>query len=435
LFVDKNNTKDRVMISIDQEMAGFKSFVEEVRQGVGQWVERRLEARLEAEVEAWLHGRPYARRAGVGPHQINRQCCRCGTREVSHFSRNGHRRRQLVTTFGVLTIWLPRVVCTCGGSVPIPYSVLRPYQRLWEDVLEHIGRWATLGLSLRQMQTEIGEQLQTQIGLRKLNETVQQVRQPVELTLSRVPPVILLDAIWLTLLEDAATHRPDRLGRQRKHKQREKVCLLVALGLYPQTGRWGVLAWALADSESQAAWERLLMPLEARGVYRERGLELLIHDGGAGLVAALNLMYPHIPHQRCLFHKLRNLWHAIHPPATLSRDAAHAFKRDLLQQVRAIFYATTADQAQQLRDAFCLHWQTHQPEWVATLCRDWPDSMAFFRVSARFPTWSPRFLRTTSLLERLNRTLRRLFRAASAFHSPGGVLAVVARLLNPLRLI
>jgi len=340
-----------------------------------------------------------------------------------------------VTTFGVLTIWLPRVVCACGGSVPLPYSILRPYQRLWDDVLEQIERWARLGLSLRQMQTEIGEQLQTQVGLRKLNETVQHVRQPSELTLSRVPPVILLDAIWVTLLEPDATRCPDRLGRQRAHHQREKVCVLVVLGLFPQTGRWGVLAWGLADSESQEAWERLLAPLETRGIYRERGVELFIHDGGAGLVATLNLMYPHIPHQRCLFHKLRNLWHAIRPPVNLARGAALAFKRTLLRQAQAVFYASSADEAAQRRDAFCALWQAQQPELVATLCRDWSETMAFFRILARFPTWPPHYLRTTSLLERVNRMLRRLFRAASAFHSVAGLLATTARVLLPLRLI
>ncbi len=423
------------MLSIDQGGTSFKSFFEDVRQGISQWVARRMEGQLEAEVEAWLHRRPYARRSGVGRHQMRSQCCRCGTRQVRHFSRNGHRPRQVVTTFGVLNIWLPRVVCECGGSVPLPYSILRPYQRLWDDVLEQIGRWATLGLSLRQMQTEIGEQPHTQVGLRKLNEAVQHIRQPVELTLSSVPPIILLDAIWVTLLEPDATCRQDSLGRQRVVKQREKVCLLVALGLYPQSGRWGVLAWALAESESQDAWERLLTPLEMRGVYRERGVELFIHDGGAGLVAALNLMYPHIPHQRCLFHKLRNLWNAIRPPANLPRVEAFAFKRNLLQQAQTIFYASTADQAGQLRDTFCHQWQAEQPEWVATLRRDWAESMAFFRILARFPTWTRRFLRTTSRLERVNRMLRRLFRAAAAFHSVSGLLAAVARVLNPFRLI
>jgi hypothetical protein len=319
--------------------------------------------------------------------------------------------------------------------VDIPFSILKPYQRLWEDVLAQIERWAKLGLSLRQMQEEIGTQMHTQVGLRKLNEVVQQVQPPVELTLRSVPPVILLDAIWVTLLEPQASRQRDTLGRQRVTQQREKVCVLVALGLYPHSGRWGILGWQLADSESQQAWEGLLVPLEMRGLYRERGVELFIHDGGTGLIAALNLMYPHIPHQRCLFHKLRNLWHALRPPAHLTRAEVQLFKQDLIQHARAIFFAATADEACQLRDAFCYQWQDEQPELVATLCRDWPDSTAFFRVLARFPHWPRHFLRTTSLLERINRMIRRLFRPAGAFHSASGLLAAVATVLNPLRLI
>jgi len=399
------------------------------------WISGQIEAQFEAEVEAWLHRRPYARRHQVGRHQTSAQCGRCGTRQAQHFSRNGHRARQLVTSFGVLTVWLPRVVCDCGGSVVIPFSILKPCQRFWDDVCEQVGRWATLGLSLRQMQTEMGDQLHTQVGLRKLNEVVQQVRQPADLTLSSVPPVILLDAIWVTLFESTTAQGQDKLGRQRTTKQREKVCVLVALGLYPQTGRWGILAWTLAGSESQQAWEQLLAPLEMRGLYRERGVELFIHDGGMGLVAALRLMYPHIPHQRCLFHKLRNLWHAIHPPTALPRDEAQAFKRNLLKQAHAVFFATTADQATQRREAFGVQWVAEQPDVVATLCRDWPESVAFFRIVARFPAWPRYYLRTTSLLERVNRMIRRLFRAASAFHSASGLLATVARVLNPLRLI
>jgi hypothetical protein len=307
LFRPKNETKDRVMISIKKTNTNFNSFITDVRAELAGEVERRINAQLEDDVEAWLHRGYHERRATVGARQGGAQCQRCGTRQMRRFSRNGHRRRQLVTSFGVLDIWVPRVVCECGGSVTIPFSILEPGQRLWDDVVEQIGRWATPGVSLRQMPGEIGAQLETQVGLRKLNEVVQHVRSPLEITLSSVPPVIMLDAIWMTLLEPTGTTHTDRAGRHRATKAKEKVCLLVALGLYPQTGRWGILSWTLADSESQAEWERLLVPLETRGLYRERGVALFIHDGGSGLIAALDWMYPHVPHQRCLFHKLRNL--------------------------------------------------------------------------------------------------------------------------------
>lgn len=423
------------MVSIEKTLTNFNCFITDLQVKLAGEVQRCINAQLEDDVEAWLHRGYHERRAKVGTRQGGAQCQRCGTRHARRFSRNGHRRRQLVTSFGVLDIWLPRVICECGGSVTIPFAILAPCQRLWDDVVEQIGRWANLGVSLRQIQGEIGVQMGTQVGLRKLNEVVQQVSSPVEITLSSVPPVIMLDAIWMTLLEPTGATHTDRAGRQRATKAKEKVCLLVALGLYPQTGRWGILSWTLADSESQAEWERLLIPLETRGLYRERGVELFIHDGGSGLIAALNLMYPHSPHQRCLFHKLRNLRSAIQVPTAMTRDEARAFKRDLMHQIQAIFAATSPHVMERQRDRFVVQWQAQQPDLVATLCRDWSETVAFFRVLARFPDWSRLFLRTTSLLERVNRMIRRLFRAAGAFHSPTGLLAAATRVLEPCRLI
>jgi len=87
---------------------------------------------------------------------------RCGSRKAQDFRRNDHRKRQVVTGVGVVDFWLPCVVCQCGGSVVIPFSILRPYQQIWVD----------LGLSLRQMQTKLGHQSQTHIGLRSLNQII-----------------------------------------------------------------------------------------------------------------------------------------------------------------------------------------------------------------------------------------------------------------------
>jgi hypothetical protein len=435
LFRAKNETKDRVMVSIEKTPTNFNNFITDLRVKLAGEVQRRIKAQLEDDVEAWLHRGYHERRAKVGARQGGAQCQRCGTRQARRFSRNGHRYRQLVTSFGVLDIGVPRVICECGGSVTIPFSILEPGQRLWDDVVEQLGRWANLGVSLRQMQGEIGAQLQTQVGLRKLNEVVQHVRSPLEITLSSVPPVIMLDAIWMTLLEPTGATHTDRARRHRATKAKEKVCLLVALGLYPQTGRWGILSWTLADSEGQTEWERLLVPLETRGLYRERGVELFIHDGGSGLIAALDLMYPHVPHQRCLFHKLRNLRSAIQVPSDRTRDEARTFKHDLMQHIQVIFAASSPQAMIRQRDEFVDQWHVQQPQLVATLCRDWAETVAFFRVLARFPDWSRVFLRTTSLLERVNRMIRRLFRAAGAFHSPTGLLAAATRVLEPHRLI
>jgi len=149
---------------------------------------------------------------------------------------------------------------------------------------------------------------------------------------------------------------------------------------------------------------------------------------------SLNLLDPLLPHQRCLFHKLRNLRSAIQPAPHMTRDELRPFKHDLMQHLPTIFAAPSPQAMKRQRDDFVRHWPTQQPALAATLCRDWAETVAFFRVLARFPNWSRSFLRTTRWLERVNRMIRRLFRAAGAFHSPTGLLAAATRGLEPYRL-
>ena len=225
--------------------------------------------------------------------------------------------------------------------------------------------------------------------------------------------------------------RPLDAWRSASAKTREQWLLL----LYPQSRRWGILGWQLAENESRQAWESLLRNLAERKLYRQRGLELLIHDGSQGLIAALNYLHPHVPHQRCAFHKLRNLWQSIQVPESLSHWQSRQFKQRLLRPIRAIFEAEDSQEATQLRDALCKVLANTQPDLVATLQRDWQDTIAFFRVLQHYPKWPRSALRTTSLLERVNRMLRQLFRPKGAFHSRAGLTATVARVLNPYRLI
>jgi transposase-like protein len=422
------------MKNIPGRLTTVNNFLIHLQQRLCQVVTAELQSQLDEDVTACLHRAYHQRRQSIS-RRTQARCQRCGTSGAHAFSRNGHRPRQLLTSYGVVRFWLPRVVCACGGSVSVPFSVLQPYQRWWDDMTHQVQRWAQWGVSLRQMQTAMGDTLHTQIGLRKLNTLTHQTTRSVVQELTSVSPVVMLDAIWITLLADTGSTRKDRSQRERPVKAGKKVCVLVALGLYPQSGRWGILGWDIADSESREAWETLLLTLEQRGVYRQRGLELLIHDGGSGLIAALNRMYPHVPHQRCLFHKLRNLRASIHIPAGMPHAQARELRRELLQQLQPIFQAVDTATAVRLRDTFCEQYATTQPNLVATLQRDWDESVAFFRVLKRYPNWPRSALRTTSLLERVNRMLRRLFTAANAYHSPAGLLADVDRVLRPLQLI
>ena len=68
-----------------------------------------------------------------------------------------------------------------------------------------------------------------------------------------------------------------------------------------------------------------------------------------------------------------------------------------------------------------------QPEAVATLRRDFRSTITYYPLEQQFPVWDRKYLCTTSRLERFNRRIRRRARAACAYHSDQGLLAMVAQ--------
>jgi hypothetical protein len=306
---------------------------------------------------------------------------------------------------------------------------LRPYQRIGEDVASQIQRWGALRLSLREMQQEAEQLMMSPLALRTLNQRLQQVSQAEETlaTAVVVPPVLQIDAIWVTQLVPNGSYRLDRKGRRRACKKRIKRPIFIALGVWPESGRADVLAWRLAASEDEAAWLAFLSELEALGLRGENGLELIIHDGGSGLCAALRTVHFAASEQRCLFHKLRNLYQAIR----LEQDGLTA--KEKRQRRTAIF-----------RD-FCAIWQakrketllrrylqvvrdyrSSQPDAVRTLRADFRTTITYFDLLLLHPDWDRKHLRTTSRLERFNRRLRRRARAASAYHADSGLKAMIS---------
>ncbi len=75
-----------------------------------------------------------------------------------------------------------------------------------------------------------------------------------------VPPVVVLDAVWVTLLEAHGPVATDRQGRRRLVKSRIRRPILIALGVWPEEERSVVLDWELGDhsGEDQLSWLRLL---------------------------------------------------------------------------------------------------------------------------------------------------------------------------------
>jgi len=409
----------------------FEAALDEAVQTLCQTIGARITALLVA-IVSYVVGRPHHVRRVHVPAWLRREgrCCRCGSKRSRCFSRNGFRPRQpLLTLWGEVPLELPRVRCQCGGSVQVDFGeVFRPYQQIGADVDAQIQRWGGMATSLRQMRRELEHTYIGPLALRTLNQRLHLLAKlDPHREAEDVPPILQLDAIWITLLRPNGQVCQDRKGRKRAVKGRFKVPVLIAMGVWPDGDRCEILSWYQGESESAEEWVKFLEGLEAQGIRGQNGLKLIIHDGGLGLCSALQTVWFDAQQQRCLFHKLRNIAKAIRLPETLSTTERKRRRKKIMKEFRHIWEARRYETMLRRYLRVVRTYRHTQPEAVATLRRDFRMTVTYYALEEEFPTWQRRHLRTTSRLERFNRRLRRRTRSANAYHSVVGLTAMITQ--------
>lgn len=412
----------------------FESQVDEAVKSLCQTIGARLTATLVA-IVSYVVGRDhYVRRTQV-PKRLRREgkCCQCGSTQSRRFSRNGFRsRKPLLTIWGEVPYEVPRVRCQCGGSVHIDFGdVIQPYQRIGADVDVQIQRLGGIAASLRQMRAWFGRLHIGPLALRTLNKRLHLLQ---DLDPNReaedVPPVVEVDAIWATLMRPNGEVRRDKKGRKRPAKGRFKVPILIAMGVWPDSGRREILLWRIGADESAEEWVKFLEILEEQGIRGEKGLKLIIHDGGKGLCSALQTVWFDAAQQRCLFHKLRNISQAIHLPDGLTAEQKKRRRKKIMNDFKHIWQARRYETMLRRYLGVVRKYRDIQPEAVATLRRDFRATVTYYALEKQFPSWERKYLRTTSHLERFNRNIRRRTRPANAYHSDPGVTAMMSQVVR-----
>jgi putative transposase len=427
-----------VILQVPRGRSGW-SYRESIRQQIGKImiyvVEQCFQEVIEAEVTRALGRKAYQRRkqAAFGPS--NGECGRCHRRDRRKFSRNGHYTRYLDTVWGRMGMRMPQVRCDCGGAVQIPYQVVLPYQRFWEDVNAQVREWYGLGLSLRQVKAELDMLLATSVGLRKLNEAIIPIAHLAPRSRQKkvmVPPVVRLDGVWIKLMEPTSEERIDLLGRCRRVKTGVSRPILVAQGVWPGQGCSEILAWQLEQDEGMESWTRLLERLDRLGIRPESGLRLLVGDGSPGLRAAWQANWWQVPFQRCIFHKLRNVRRDLVVPKDVTADQISDYKWRLVRQAAQIWQAPVEQDARLRLNRIAVAWQKTQPQALNTLQRDFELTISFYAVQSQArlagQDWPAKALRTTSPLEREFREDRRRLNQSVVFHSQLGWLAAYTQI-------
>jgi transposase-like protein len=312
--------------------------------------------------------------------------------------RNGYYERDFVTRLGTLRLKIAR---SREGSFRPPG--LERFQRRAPEVMMLIREAFLRGISTRQ----VGRVVAILTGEAVSAQTVSKVTRSLDRMVKAFQQARLKDE-WVYLFLDGVSLRVRRpAGRQR-------VQMLVAYGVRADGSRQ-LLGFLRSRGESQAAWEGLLMDLYRRGL-EGHNLKLIITDGCEGLAAALQTVYPQVPHQRCWVHKMRNILEKVR-------------KRDY-DQVKADAQAIYRAESRQLaRAAFRLfrsRWRSSYPAMVKRLERDLPELLSFFSFPR--PLW--RKLRTTNAIERCFVEVRRRTRPMVCFVNVASVDRIIFAIFN-----
>ena len=297
--------------------------------------------------------------------------------------RNGCYPRRLLSELGDIELRVPRTRCFC------PTAVLKSYARRAPEIDRTILAGFVLGLSTR----KVGEVLLALLGRKVSASTVSRVAKTLDAAVAAFHARPLANRYKALVLDGVVLARKTGAGGLKRP-------VLVALGIHAD-GRKEIIDFRLAASESAPEWERFLTDLYRRGLTAD-GLEMICADGGQGLIAALPIVYPGIPLQRCWAHKIRNILDKVRKA---DRDAVKA-------HLQAIMNAPNRPKALSAARRFADAWEETYPKAVACLRNDLDDLLTCFR----YTTLAERKrVRTTNAIERRFREVRRRTRPMGTF--------------------
>jgi transposase-like protein len=234
----------------------------------------------------------------------------CGRRPVGGH-RNGHRDRQVMGTFGSITVSVPRarIEAADGKTSEWHSKTLPAYQRRTKEIDAVIAGSYLAGTNTRRVGRALAALFRGSVSKDTVSRTWRKIKGDWDAWNARD----LSKEEMVRLILDGT------VVRVRVDRKATAISLLVVLGVRGD-GQKVLLSVRNMGGESEAAWRTMLDDLVERGLQEP---ELAIVDGAPGLEKALASLWSDLPMQRCTVHKLRNL--IAHAPKRLAEEVASDF--------------------------------------------------------------------------------------------------------------
>jgi len=309
---------------------------------------------------------------------------------------NGYKPKTVSTRVGELALAVPQV----RGEVEFYPSALERGVRSERALKIAIAEMYVQGVSTRKV-TAVLQQL---CGLEVTSAQVSRATALLDEELSRwrarplgEVPYVYLDARYEKVRHGGAV---------------VSCAVLMAFGI-DASGHRSVLGVSVSLSEAEVHWRDFLAHLQQRGL---RGVRLLISDDHAGLQSARQARLAGVPWQRCQFHLQQNAAHFV-PRLEMRRPVA--------ADVRAIFESLDRGEAERRLRHTVDKYAASAPQLSAWMETNLPDSFTVFA----FPPEHRRRLRTSNLMERISRELKRRTQVATLFPNEDALLRLVSAVL------
>jgi putative transposase len=328
---------DRLRAEVDEVFAGSGDLSGAIEKVARLGARLLLQSALEAEVTEFLGRERYAK-AALSP-------------DANEGMRNGYSPLTVKTTAGPVTLQRPKLRATTEKFA----------SRLFGEGLTRTNALESLviagfvrGLSVRDVEATLSDALGPEAALSKstVSRVCQAIKDDYDAWAARPLNDTELDYLFLD-------------GSHFKYHQGAKAEPLLAAWGITTEAKPAFVGLAAAANEGNDAWDGFLEDLKARGL---RSPLLVISDGAAGLVGAIERAFPQALRQRCLVHRCRNILAKTPKHAQAEMKKAYWAVFDVPEDVAPGPEAVSLVQAH--IDAFATKYQKLFPAAVACLLDD-----------------------------------------------------------------
>jgi len=353
---------------------------DELKELVRSSVEETLNSLLEKEAEELVNASKYERTAAREGY------------------RAGHYERNLTTTSGNVTLKMPKL-----KGVAFETAIIERYRRRESSVEEALIEMYLAGVSVRRVE-DITEALW---GAKVSPSTISELNKKAYVHIENWRNRQLTHSSYAYVYVDGIYLKRNWGGEY------ENVAILIAIGVN-EDGYREVIGAMEGMKEDKASWTGFFKWLKSRGL---SGVKLVIGDKCLGMLESLGEVYPEAKYQRCVVHFYRNIFSVV--PRSKIKPVAKMLKAIHSQESKKAAREKAKAVIEELK-------HMKLKEAAEKLDKGIEETLTY--MAFPYEHWSK--IRTTNLVERINREIKRRTRVVGTFPDGNSALMLVCARLR-----